>query len=110
GADRADDVLGGVGDAQGEVAGVGAARRAGRGQAAHDLPAPAAGQVHVEQDDVGAVGADRGHRLVDVPGLGDDVHRRTDLGAHAGAEHRVVVDEDDATPGGAGGGRGHGLS
>ena len=44
-----------------------------RGQPAHHLDPAAAGQVHVEQDDVGAVRGDGGDRLVDVGGLGEHV-------------------------------------
>ena len=52
----------------------------------HHLDAPASWQVHVEQDDVGLLGGDRGHRLVDVRGLGDHVDHSgpggRELGAH----------------------------
>jgi hypothetical protein len=53
--------------------------------------------VDVEQHDVGAMLGDRGDRGVDVLGLGNDLHTLTalELGAHPGAEHGVVVDEDD---------------
>ena len=56
--------------------------------------------MHVEQHDVGAVRGHRGDGLVDVGGLGDDLDQagagRGELGAHPGAEHRVVVDDQDA--------------
>ena len=51
GADRADHVLGGVGDRQGEEPGVARAAR----RTPHDLRAAAAGQVHVEQHHLGLV-------------------------------------------------------
>ena len=69
------------------------------GERAHHLDAAAAGQVHVEQHDVGPVLRDRGDRLVDVGGLGqhlDDADTGgLELGAHPAPEHRVVVDDDD---------------
>ena len=64
--------------------------------------------MHVEQHDVGPLGADDRDRGVDVGGLADELAHRDparghgvgQLGAHAGAEHPVVVDEHD--PHGAG--------
>src|SRR5262249_9211080 len=61
----------------------------------HHLRATAAGQVHVEEYDVRVQVGDRGDRLVDVRGLADDVDRGAELGADAGPEHRVVVDDQD---------------
>ena len=55
----------------------------------------AAGQVHVEQHDVGhgrPYDGDRGGRVV---GLADDLDPLAQLGLHAGAEQPVVVHEDD---------------
>ena len=73
----------------------------------HHLDAAAAGQVHVEQHHLGLVLGDRGDRLVDVGGLGQDLDLAGagggQLGADAAAEHGVVVDDDDAD--GAGGRR-----
>ncbi len=72
----------------------------------HHLGAAAAGQVHVEEHHLGLVRDDRGDGLVDVGGLGDDVDRGAELGAYAGAEHGVVVDDHDAAGHGASLGRG----
>jgi hypothetical protein len=52
--------------------------------------------VHVEEYDVGPVLHDRRDSLVDVGGLGDAVDRGPELGADAGAEHRMVVHDQDA--------------
>ncbi len=71
-------------------------RGRGRGKPPHHLGAATAGQVHVEEYDVGPVLVDGGDRLVDVGRLGHHVDRVPQLGAHAGAEHRVVVDQHDA--------------
>ena len=75
---------------------------------------PAApGQVDVEQHHVGPLLADGAHRRVDVAGLADHLDDRGagELAADAGAEHRVVVDEDDPDRSGgrraAGGVTGH---
>ena len=67
----------------------------GRAGTAHHLDAAATGQVHVEQHHLGLVRGDRGDRGVDVLRLGDDVDVGAELGAHAGPEHGVVVDDDD---------------
>ena len=58
--------------------------------------AAAAGQVDVEQHHVRLRGQDHLDRARGVGGLADDGHRAAELGADAGAEHRVVVDEHDA--------------
>ena len=61
-------------------------------------PAVAAGQVDVEQDDVGPQGVDGGDGALDVVGLGDDVQVGSvggQLGAHPGADQGVVVDDQD---------------
>ena len=60
--------------------------------------AVAAGQVDVEQDDVGPQGVDGGDGALDVVGLGDDVQVGGvggQLGAHPGADQGVVVDDQD---------------
>ena len=98
-ADRADHVLRGVRDAERQEARRGPGRRGG-GQPPHHLDAAPAGQVHVEQHHVGPVLADGGHRLVDVGRLRAHVDDpRPDPGQlrpDPAAEHRVVVDDDDA--------------
>ena len=68
GPDRADHVLGGVGDRQREEPGAPAARGA---DPAHHLGAATAGQVHVEQHHLGLVPDHGRDGLVDVGGLGD---------------------------------------
>ena len=52
--------------------------------------------MHVEQDDVRVELADQRHRVGDGARLADDIDGVAELGAHAGAEEVVVVDEDDA--------------
>ena len=59
----------------------------------HGQPA-AAGQVHVEQDDVRTGGPDALDRGRDVGGLADHVDVGAQLGPHTGADHRVVVDDE----------------
>ena len=96
GPDDADDVVAGVRDAQGQEARLGDVVAGG-----DDLgpsPAVAAGQVDVEQDDVGPQGVDGGDGALDVVGLGDDVQVGGvggQLGAHPGADQGVVVDDQD---------------
>jgi hypothetical protein len=59
-------------------------------------PAPAAGHVDVEEDDVGLGRADALDGAVDVAGVADDGDVRAELGPHASPEQPVVVDEEDA--------------
>src|SRR5690606_27105930 len=82
GADDADHVLGRVGNAQREELGVGIALE----HLLRDLRSPTAGEVDIEQDDVGAGLPDHPDGLIDVPGLAHDVDAVADLGAYAGAE------------------------
>ena len=92
GADDRDDVLGGVGHREREEL-----RRARVGaDLAQHLQAAAVGHVDVEQDDVGRQLADQRDRVGDGRGVADDVDEPVELGAHARAKQRVVVDEDDA--------------
>ena len=60
--------------------------------------AAAVRHVHVEQHDVGRVRGDPDDRLADRPGLADDldpvVVQPGQLGLDAGAEQRVVVDQE----------------
>ncbi|ALM41429.1 hypothetical protein SFR_4814 [Streptomyces sp. FR-008] len=65
-----------------------------------------AGHADVEEDHVGAVVAGGGEGAVAVAGLGDDADARArgEQGAESGADHLVVVGDDDAQ--GAAGGRG----
>ncbi len=69
-----------------------------RADAAEHLDAAAAGQVHVEEDDLGLRSrAITGDGFGDRAGLADDVDLvgdRGELGAHPRAEQRVVVDEE----------------
>ena len=69
--------------------------------AEHLQPSPA-GHVDVEQHDVRTMLGDRGDGAVDVLGLGHDldgvatlVPQLLQLGADAGAEHGMVVDQHD---------------
>ena len=58
--------------------------------------AAAAGQVHVEQDDVGPLAGDHLDGLEHVARLADDVDAPGELRPHARADELVVVDHDDA--------------
>ena len=91
-ADGGDHVLGGVGGRQREE------ERVGRllGRAADHRHAAAVGHVDVEQDDVGALRGDQRDRLLDAGRLADELDVALELGAHAGAEQPVVVDDRDA--------------
>ena len=95
-ADGADHVLGGVADRQREEARLG---RRGL-DPPHHLAPPPPGRCTSRSTTSGRCSRDRGHRLVDVGGLGDHLDQagagRGQLGAHAAAEHRVVVDDHDA--------------
>ena len=94
GADDRDHVLGGVGDATGR----GSAARAARARPARITSTPAAaGHVDVEQHDVGlrARGSPR-PRPRRSPASPQHVDEPLELGAHAGAEELVVVDDHDA--------------
>ena len=71
------------------------ARYVGPGRLRDDVGAAAVGQVHVEQHDVGRERAHLGHGVGDVRGLPHELHVAFELGAHAGAEQLVVVDEQD---------------
>ena len=62
--------------------------------------APAAGQVDVEQHDVGQPFGDQLDGRRDLVRLSDDLDRVAELAADPGAEQVVVVDEED--PGHAG--------
>ena len=90
GADDRDHVLGRVGDAE-------SARKRWAGSAlghlADHLEAAAARHVDVEQDDVGLELDDAADRVLDARGVAEHVDQAVELGAHAGAEQRVVVDD-----------------
>ena len=58
--------------------------------------ATAPGHVHVDEDDIRAPLADQLDRGVDVRGGTHDLDVGTELGAHAGEEQLVVVDEEHA--------------
>ena len=61
----------------------------------HGQPA-AVGHVHVEQHDVGTLSrVMTAIASADAAGLADHVDPLAELGAHAGAEHRMVVDQHD---------------
>ena len=66
------------------------------GRAADDRHAAAVGHVDVEQDDVGALRGDERDGLLDARGLAHELDVALELGAHAGAEEPVVVDDGDA--------------
>ena len=58
--------------------------------------ATAAGHVHVDQHDVGRAVADHLDRGVDVGRAADHVDLAAELGAHAGEEQLMIVDEEHA--------------
>ena len=93
GADHGDHVLGGVRDGEREELD---ARAVGR-DGVDDRVAASVGQVDVEEDDLGVELLDQRHGVRHRSGLADDLDGVTELGAHAGEEEAVVVDEDDAT-------------
>ena len=62
---------------------------------------PPAGHVHVDEDDVGVALADHLDRGVDLRRAPDDDELVAQLGAHAGEEELMVVDEEDARSRGA---------
>src|SRR4051812_12887993 len=89
---RGDAVRGGAGPrGRGDPGGAPPPRHA-----AQPLPPAAVGHVHVEQDDVGPRLGDQPHRLVDRPRVAHHLDEPVELGAHAGPEQPVVVDDDDA--------------
>ena len=63
----------------------------------HGLPA-AAGQVHVEQDDVGRAALDELDGRLHVVRLADDVDLAAQLRADPGPEQAVIVHDDDRRP------------
>ena len=65
--------------------------------AQHRQPA-AAGQVHVEEHDVGQAFTDELGGSSGLVRLPHHLDRVPELGLHAGAEHGVVLDQEDAGP------------
>ena len=61
----------------------------------HGLTA-AVGHVDVDEHDVGSALGDQLDGGAHLVGLADDLDRVAELGAHAGAEEMVVVDQEDA--------------
>jgi hypothetical protein len=79
-------------------------------RADHVLPA-SAGQMHVEQHDVGQALGDAVDRGRDVIRLADHIHLGAELGPDPGPEEPVVVHDEDPRPAAARGrrpGHGHG--
>ena len=62
----------------------------------HDRVSAAAGKVDVDEHHIGHGLGDERDRRVDVIGLADDLDGVSELGSHPGAEHRVVVDDDNS--------------
>ena len=89
--DDRDDVLGGVGDREGEEANAGTSG-AGGADLAQDSQSASIGHVHVQEDHVGLAFDDHLHGGGDIVGVPDDVDRVGDLGPYAGADELVVVD------------------
>ena len=69
-----------------------------RTMASATVAPPAAGEVDVEEDHVGAERRDPGHRLVHVTGLADDLELILQLGAQPAAEELMVVDQEEPGP------------
>ena len=66
------------------------------GQDAGDDGRPAAvGEVHVEQHHIGLGAVDAGDGLIDGAGFADDLDLFPQASPDTGAEHGVVVDEED---------------
>ncbi|BAC17432.1 putative phosphate transport protein [Corynebacterium efficiens YS-314] len=89
GADDGDDILGGIGDTQGEEDGL----HAGLENPADHGEAATVGHVDVEKHDVGTRLGDAGDGIGHGAGLAHDLHRRTQLSLHARSEHRVVINQ-----------------
>src|SRR6185436_8130277 len=93
-ANDADHILGGVRHRQREEAHAGTL---GCNRSDHRLAA-AVREVDVQQHDIRVELLDQRDRLLDARGLPDEVDGVAELGAHAGPEEAVVVDQDDAAP------------
>jgi hypothetical protein len=91
GTDNGDHVLGGIGDGEGEELHLGMVREDAR---QHGVAA-AAGEVDVEQDDVGDALVDELDGRLDLVGLADDLDGVAELGPHAGPEDGMVLDQED---------------
>src|SRR6516164_6054678 len=70
-------------------------------QRRHHGLAATAGQVHVEQHDLGQDRADRGDRRHHIVGLAHDLHVVTEFGPHPGPEQPVVIHDEHPRPGAA---------
>ena len=68
----------------------------GRQHAPQDRQPAAAREVHVEQHDVGEAFDDQLHRGASLVGLAHHLDGAAELCLHAGAEHGVVLDQEDA--------------
>ena len=93
GADHRDHVLGGVGDREREEA-LRRARLPRPGGSPRPRRRPACGRRAGRRR---AARQDRRDGLLDRPGVAENVDQVLELGAHAGAEQGVVVDDDDAS-------------
>ena len=91
GTDDGDDILGRVGDGEGEELHLGMVGE----DAVEDGLAAAAGEVDVEQDDVGEALVDQLDGRVHLVRLADDLDGVAELGPHAGPEDRMVLDQED---------------
>src|SRR5690606_22583056 len=92
GPDDGDDVLGGVGHGQGQEHRVGQLGL----QRLEDGPPAAPREVDVEEHHLRPGGPDALNGGLDVGRLPHHLDALAQLGPHAGAEHLVVVDEEDA--------------
>ena len=95
GTDHGDDIFGGIGHREGEKLHLGVVGQ----DALEDGLTAAAGEMDVEQDDVGEALVDhldgRGHLVR----LADDLDGVAQLGPDAGPEDRMVLDEEDPAAG-----------
>ncbi len=91
GTDDCDDILGRVGDGEGEKLHL---RMVGQ-DAVEDGLTAAAGEMDIEEDDVGEALADQLDGRCHLVRLADDLDGVPELGPHAGPEDRMVLDEED---------------
>ena len=92
--DDVDDVLVSIRDGECEESHLGTVRR----HRIEHRPTSSAGEMYVEQHDVGLEGQDSFDRCGDVGRLADDVDPVMDFGTDTGTNHCVVVDDEDPGP------------
>ncbi len=91
GTDDGDHVVGSVRDRECEERGLDVSGRDGL----DDVGTGARGQMHVEEDHIGRTVTDHVDGFDHITGLTDHIHVVAELGANAGSDEIVIVDEDD---------------